>query len=106
MIECGMPNVYNEHALEYALEDLYQQWGQMGFWAKRLHQKFSSGRAKYVGGIAAVRSVLRTKTGGFAFLVEHDRLNLSVEPLILKQEWKHLFCGEDLALARHRLGQH
>jgi hypothetical protein len=23
----------------------------MGFWAKRLHQKFSPGRAKYVGGL-------------------------------------------------------
>jgi hypothetical protein len=100
-----MGKAFNEASLECALEDLYQQWSQMGFWARRLHQKFSPGRARYVGGVAAVRSVLRSKTGGFAFLKERDQLSLSVEYLILKPEWKHLFCDEDRDLARKRLGR-
>ena len=100
-----MAEVHNEAALEGALENLYQQWGSLGFWAKRLHQKFSPGRAKYIGGIGAVRSVLRSKTVGFAFLKEHDRLDLSLENLILKPEWKHLFCDEDRDLARKRLAR-
>jgi hypothetical protein len=84
-------------------EALYQQWGRLGFWARRLHQKFSPGRKNYVGGIAAVRSVLTGGTLGFTFLKEHDRLDLSVENLILQPEWKQLFCDEDRSAARQRL---
>lgn len=98
-----MAKVYNEAALEEALEDLYQEWGALGFWAKRLHQKFSTGRKKYVGGVAAVRSVLNSRTYGFAFLRERKRLDLSIEKLVLKPEWKDLFCVEDREQARKRL---
>ena len=98
-----MAKVYNEAALEEALEDLYQEWGALGFWAKRLHQKFSPRRKKYIGGIAAIRSVLTGRTYGFSFLRKHKRLDLSVEALVLKPQWKYLFCDEDRALARKRL---
>ena len=101
-----MAKVYNEAALEEALVNLYQQWGALGFWAKRFHQKFSPGRKQYIGGVAAVRKVLvGRRTGGFDFLREHDSLDLSVERLILKPEWKDLFCEEDRALARGRLSE-
>lgn len=101
-----MPKVYNEAALEQALEDLYQEWGALGLWAKRLHQKFSPGRANYIGGIGAVRSILSgRRTDGFVFLKEHGRLVLSVEELILKPAWKDLFCDEDRRLARKHLDQ-
>jgi hypothetical protein len=98
-----MVQVCNEAALENALETLYQKWGRMGFWAKRLHQKFTPGRKRYIGGIAAARSVLAGGTDGFAFLREHDCLQLSVEALILKPEWQELFGQTDRALAQKRL---
>ncbi len=95
--------VYDEAALEHALEALYQQWGAMGFWAKRLHQKFTPGRRRYVGGIAAVRSVLTNKKEGFDVLKERECLHLSVESLILQQQWKESFCDADRERARRRL---
>jgi hypothetical protein len=98
-----MAEVRNEAALEEALENLYQQWGSLGFWAKRIHAWFSPGRAKYIGGIATVRSVLRGRSAGFAFLKKRGCLDLSVENLILKPEWKHLFSDEDRDFARKRL---
>jgi len=96
-------SVHNEAALEHALEDLYQEWGAMGFWAKRLHQKFTPGRARYAGGIAAARGILTSRTGGFAFLKEHECLDLSIEHLILRPEWRGLFCDDDRRLAQRRL---
>jgi len=98
-----MAQVYNEAALERVLEDLYQEWGRMGFWAKRLHQKFTPGRKRYIGGIASVRSVLMSRTDGFAFLKEHNSLRISVESLILEPRWKELFCDNDRELAQNRL---
>ena len=72
--------------------------GSLGIWAKRLHQKFSPRRKKYIGGIAAIRSVLTGRTYGFSFLRKHKRLDLSVEALVLKPQWKYLFCDEDRRL--------
>lgn len=102
----GPRKVHNEAALERELERLYQRWGGLGFWAKRLHQKFTPGRAKYVGGIAAVRHVLKSPTSGLAFLREHDAMDQSVEKLILRPEWKDLFSDEDRVIARRRLKVH
>jgi hypothetical protein len=101
----SVPLVKDETALEEALEQLYRQWGALGFWAKRFHQTFSPGRKRYIGGIAAVRSVLTAPTIGFGFLKRLNCLNLSVENLILKPEWEHLFGEEDRAMARERLRQ-
>ena len=98
-----MAKLHNEAALEEALESLYQEWGRLGFWAKRFHQKFSPGRKNYLGGVAAVRGVLSSRTDGLSFLALHDRLDLSLENLILQPEWKHLFCDADRILAQERL---
>jgi hypothetical protein len=96
--------VNDEAALEEALEQLYQQWGVLGFWAKRFHQTFTPGRMRYIGGVAAVRSVLTARTDCFAFLRACNCLDLSVENLILNPEWERLFGEEDRAMARGRLG--
>ena len=98
-----MAEVHDEAALEAALEVLYHEWGSLGFWARRLHQEFSPGRKRYIGGVAAVRSVLTSRTHGFSFLRQHKRLDLSIERLVLKPEWNHLFYDEERALARKRL---
>ena len=98
-----MAEVHNEAALEHELEVLYQEWGSLGFWARRLHQEFSPGRKNYIGGVAPVRSVLTSRTHGFSFLRQHKRLDLSIERLVLKPEWSQLFSDKDRALARKRL---
>jgi len=69
----------------------------MGFWAKRLHQKFSPGRKRYIGGVAAVRSVLYTKgsPAGLVFLQTHERTDLAIESLVMKPEWNNLFTDQD-----------
>ena len=80
------------------------QWGALGYWAKRFYQMFSPHCKKYVGGIAAARTVVTNgRTGGFAFLEERGGLDLSVEALILKREWSHLFSDAVRALARKKL---
>ena len=76
-----MAEVHDEADLEHALEVLYQEWGSLGFWARRLHQEFSPGRKKYIGGVAAVRTALTSRTLGFSFLRQHKRLDLSIEQL-------------------------
>jgi hypothetical protein len=98
-----MAEVYDEAALEEALEFLYQEWGALGFWARRLHQEFTPGRKKYIGGVAAIRSALTSRTYGWFFLQKHKRLDLSIEQLALKPEWSHLFSDEDRKLARENL---
>jgi hypothetical protein len=103
---CEVTRVYNEAALEEALQGLYEQWGRdLGFWARRLHQKFTPGRKNYVGGVAAVRSVLNSRTAGFSMLQEQGRLDLSIESLILQPEWESLFLDSDRTLARARLSR-
>jgi len=95
----------NEEEFEAALRDLYFEWGRLGYWARRFYQKFSRHCKRYVGGIQAVRSVLPFQTAGFIFLKEHGRLDLSVETLLLKPEWKGLFSDDDRAAARQKLSK-
>jgi hypothetical protein len=95
----------NEENFEGALRDLYYQWGSLGYWANRFYQKFSRNCKLYVGGIQAVRSVLPFQTPGFIFLKEHGRLDLSVESLLLKVEWKELFTDQERDIARQKLSE-
>ena len=90
---------------EVALRELYYKWGSLGYWANRFYQKFSPHCKYYVGGIPAVLSVLPYETTGFCFLKKKHRLDLSVEELMLKPEWKSLFQEEDLAKAAAKLGR-
>ena len=57
------------------------------------------------GGLGAARALLRARTvsDGFTRLWELGRLDLSVEALILQDEWHPLFSDEERAIARERL---
>lgn len=56
------------------------------------------------GGIETARRLIRgAATSGFETLWEKQRLDLSVEALILKPAWRALFYPEELARARKRL---
>jgi hypothetical protein len=57
------------------------------------------------GGLQAARSLLASAqvSEGFTTLWEKRRLDLSLEALVLRQEWRDLFSDEERAIARQRL---
>jgi hypothetical protein len=81
---------------------IYKNVGrETGYWAKRYLQ-----RVRRVGGLQAAQDWLKPKsspTSGLQKLVEINRLDLSVEALVLRQPWSSLFSGEELQLAQRRL---
>ena len=95
-----MPDKARERALESALFSLYEAWARLPtrpgykrrYYAERFRQMIVPGCERYKGGIAAVREVIYSgTTGGFSFLREMGRLDLSVESLILRKDWADLF---------------
>ena len=57
------------------------------------------------GGLRAAKQLLRTEelSDGFTRLWAENRLDLSVEALVLQEMWKSLFTKEELATAHRRL---
>jgi 5-methylcytosine-specific restriction protein A len=57
--------------------------------------------------LAAAKQWLRPSnvTDGFRRLLDHDRLDLSVEAVALESPWNELFTAAELATARERLTQ-
>ena len=97
----------DEPALEAALFQLYEQWWrECGYRAERFRQTIVPGCKKYKGGIAAARAVIhRSVTGGWSALQKKNRLDLSVEALVLKEPWSQLFSDQDKVVARKKLRQ-
>jgi hypothetical protein len=81
---------------------IYQHVGrETGYWARRYLQ-----RVRRVGGLQAAKDWLKPKskpTSGLQKLVEINRLDLSVEALVLCQPWSSLFTSEQLQVAQKRL---
>jgi hypothetical protein len=75
---------------------------QIGYVAHRFRQKIV-----HAGGLAAAKHWLRPSkaTAGFQRLLDHDRLDLSVEAVALQPPWNKLFTPAELATARERLAQ-
>jgi HNH endonuclease len=74
---------------------------ETGYWARRYLQK-----VKRVGGLQAAKDWLNPKsnpTSGLQKLVDINRLDLSVEALVLRQPWSSLFTSEELYVAQKRL---
>jgi len=94
-----------ERALERALFRLYEQWWhECDYRAERFRQTIVPGCKKYKGGIAAARDVIyRPATAGFSVLREKNRMDLSVEALILKKPWSELFSDRDKLIACQKL---
>lgn len=77
---------------------------QIGYYAYRFRQKVVQD-----GGVAAAKQWLRPKgkvTKGFVRLMDHDRLDLSVEAVVLNEPWRTLFTDEELATAHGRLEEY
>lgn len=81
---------------------IYQNIGrETKYWPRRYLQ-----RVKSVGGLQAAKDWLKPKsspTSGLQKLVEINRLDLSLEALVLRQPWSSLFTSEELHVARKRL---
>lgn len=78
----------------------------LNYRASRFLQKIRSD-----GGVAAAKAWLRPKkddkpTNGFLRLVEHGRLDLSLEAVVLNERWGALFSEVELAVARQRLAKY
>ena len=76
---------------------------RLGYVANRFRQKVVK-----EGGVAAARFWLRPErdpTEGFERLVKRNRLDISVEAVVLNPRWSHLFSESELEVARARLGE-
>lgn len=97
---------HDEADLERALGFLYQQWRLLGYRQIGFYRLFARHCRQYQGGIAAVQSELRaSEAASLEFLHRHGKLAFSIERLVLKETWSHLFTDEDKLLAQQRLSR-
>lgn len=92
-----------EDQLHEEMIAIYKNVGrETGYWAHRYLQ-----RVKRVGGLQAAKDWLKpnkkSPTSGLQRLVEINRLDLSVEALVLRPPWSSLFTSEELSVAQERL---
>jgi hypothetical protein len=94
----------NEADLERALWFLYQQWKQVGFRPRGFYEMFTPHCKQYRGGIAAIQTIFRQGTAsGFEYLNHRGKRELSIESLVLREAWAHLFNDGDKRIAQQRL---
>jgi len=91
----------NPKAFERAMIEIYEEAKSFGY----IPSIFRKMIADYGGVETARRLIRKPVTSGFEKLWENQRLDLSVEALIVRPEWRGLFTDEELALARKRLLQ-
>ena len=94
----------NEADLERALRFLYQQWKLLGYRPISFYRMFDRHCDEYKGGVAAVQFALRKRrASGFEFLRSRSKLGFSIERLVLRENWTHLFTEDDRRIAKARL---
>jgi len=96
----------NEHDLDVELLRIYEESGKFGYWPKRLYQMVVPHCERYIGGVAAVRKLLEVSGGeasGLVRLLDENRLDLSIESLVLSPNWSHLFKPWDIKRAQENL---
>ncbi len=81
---------------------VYKNTGrETGYWARRYLQK-----VRRVGGLQVAHDLLKpTKdlAKGLQTLVEKNRIDLSVEALVLRNPWSSFFSSEELKVAQERI---
>ncbi|MGO8184197.1 phospholipase D family protein [Rhizobium leguminosarum] len=90
----------NGKAFDRAMFSIYDKAAALGYKPTEFRSM-----VERLGGVGAARQLLG-KPGvseGFTRLWELQRLDLTVEALVLKSEWRHLFTSEELNRARKRL---
>lgn len=84
-------------------EDIYRRAGtETGYWANYFLRDLRA-----MGGLATARKLLNAKgtSEGFERLLQEGRLDLTVEALVLRPEFRPLFADGELDLARARLDE-
>ena len=92
-----------ERRFHRAMEDIYHAAkSNVGYTATRFMQMVQE-----QGGLSTARQLLaktdKEVSHGFTELALANRLDLSMEALVLQDEWKPLFSDTELATARRRL---
>ncbi|HEX8211942.1 MAG TPA: hypothetical protein VF584_17330 [Longimicrobium sp.] len=91
-----------EERFHRKLESSYWEVGRAtSYWANRFLQK-----VRRVGGLQASREWLDAKkdtAAGLDRVVSVGRADLSLEAMVLEEEWKELFTPEERRIARERL---
>lgn len=81
---------------------IHQKSGRAtGYWPNRFLQK-----VRRAGGLAAAKEWLKPEKGlspGLLRLARENRIDLSMEALVIKDPWKQLFTDEEVKEARKRL---
>jgi hypothetical protein len=99
-----MPSPRNEVDLQRALLFLCRQWELLGYHAESFYHMLIPGGDSYKGALAAVQAGLQnSEADGFEFLKKRRKLALSVEQLVLRPTWVHLFTEADRLLAQQKL---
>ncbi len=90
-----------DKAFERAMLGIYEEAKSFGY-RPTMFRKMVADH----GGVETARRLIRgSSTSGFEKLWENERLDLSVEALILRPEWGMLFTDDERDLARRRLHQ-
>src|SRR5262245_3493233 len=85
------------------IETVYRRTGrETGYWASYFLRA-----VKQHGGVTAAKRLLEAKgvSKGLFTLREKDRLDLAMETLVLKPEYRSLFTDEDRVVAARRLDE-
>lgn len=100
MVLLGAANsMPNEKMFSRAMEQIYKDAAEFGYRPTTFRRMLAD-----YGGVETARRLIRgTATVGFERLWENSRLDLSVEALILKPEWRPLFSTEEHRIAEKRL---
>ena len=97
-------STHNQADLERALWFLYQQWTAVGFRPRSFYRMFTPHTKQYRGGVAAVQTILHEDgASGFEFLKHRGKRQLSLESLVVREAWAHLFNDCDKRIAQQRL---
>jgi hypothetical protein len=85
-------------------------WKECGYRAERFRQMIQPpkpGRQGklYRGGVETARYLLAKKSAGFTILDKKNRLDLTMEQLMLSKKWAPLFTADELSSASLRLQQ-
>jgi hypothetical protein len=84
---------------DIAMEQVYTDAASFKYYPKAFLKLL-----KQRGGLATAQQLLRSDAmRGLTTLWEHGRLDVSVEALVLKPEWRGLFTDEERSIARKRL---
>ena len=93
-----MPSTALTRAFDDAMRKIYLDAKNAGYNATRFLQMLGDH-----GGVETAHRLLPNMSDGFTELWKRNRLDLTVESLILKPEWQELFSESERDIARSRL---